>query len=305
MSAEQAVARLRDGEILLLENLRFHAGEETNDAAFAAALAKSADLYVDDAFSVAHRAHASVAAITGLLPAYAGRGMEAELAALHQALGNPDRPVVAIVGGAKVSTKLALLDNLVTKVEALVLGGGMANTFLAARGVDVGNSLYESHMLDTARTIEDTARKRRCTIVLPVDAVIAEKLAPGQEARTAPIDRSPADRMILDVGPVSIQNIIKTIETCRTVVWNGPLGAFETEPFDRGTVAVARAVADLTRAGQTRQSSAAAATPCRHSGCRRRRGRLPMFPPPAAPFWNGWKARSCRGSSHCFRHNPL
>jgi phosphoglycerate kinase len=247
--AEDAAAALRDGEILLLENLRFHSGEEANDPEFAASLARLGDIYVDDAFSTAHRAHASISGVAALLPAYAGRCMEAELIALDKALGNPNHPVAAIVGGSKISTKLDLLGNLVGKVDLLALGGGMANTFLAARGIGVGKSLCEANMLDQARAIEAAAAKRGCVILLPVDALVAPKFGPGQQADTAPIDAVPEDRMILDIGPASVAAIVERLHACRTVVWNGPMGAFEIPPFDSGTVAVARAVASLTRDG--------------------------------------------------------
>jgi len=246
-AAETAAAALKDGQVLLLENLRFHKGEEANDPDFTAGLAKLGDLYVDDAFSAAHRAHASIAGIAGLLPAYAGRGMEAELKALDRALGNPERPVVAIVGGAKISTKLELLGNLVAKVDVLVLGGGMANTFLAARGIDIGKSLCEKEMLEQANAIENEARKRGCEILLPVDAAVAEKFAAGQSAEIVPVNAVPPDRMILDIGPISIHKICGRIEGSKTVVWNGPLGAFEISPFNKGTVAVACAVGELTK----------------------------------------------------------
>ena len=247
--AENAVAALKDGEVLLLENLRFHKGEEKNEPDFVAGLAKLGDLYVDDAFSAAHRAHASIAGITEKLPAYAGRGMEAELKALDKALGNPAHPVAALVGGAKISTKLDLLSNLVGKVDLLVLGGGMANTFLAARGVKMGKSLVEGDMLDKARDIEVTAKQKGCTIILPVDALVAEKFGAGQKAETVSADAVPDDRMMLDIGPASVDNIKAKLKTCRTVVWNGPMGAFEIPPFDSGTVAVAKAVAALTKDG--------------------------------------------------------
>jgi phosphoglycerate kinase len=248
-AAEAAVAALGDGEILLLENLRFHKGEEKNDPDFAAALAQLGDIYVDDAFSAAHRAHASISGIPALLPAYAGRGMEAELTALDQALGNPAHPVAAIVGGSKISTKLDLLGNLVGKVDLLALGGGMANTFLAARGVPVGTSLCEYDMLGQARAIEEKAAERGCVILLPVDALVAPKFGPGQQAETITVDAVPDDRMILDIGPASVAAIVERLRACRTIVWNGPMGAFEIPPFDSGTVAVARAVAALTRDG--------------------------------------------------------
>ncbi len=247
--AQKAVDSLKDGEIVLLENLRFHAGEEQNDPEFTAELAKLGDIYVDDAFSAAHRAHASIEGITGMLPAYAGRGMEAELTALDKALGNPAHPVAALVGGAKISTKLELLSNLVAKVDILVLGGGMANTFLAARGAKIGKSLVEADMLDQACDIEKTARDHGCTIVLPVDALVAEKFGAGQTAETVPANAIPDDRMMLDIGPASVENIKAKLKTCRTVVWNGPMGAFEIRPFDSGTVAVAKAVAALTKDG--------------------------------------------------------
>ncbi len=248
-SAEAAVAAMTDGSVLLLENLRFHKGEEKNDPDFAAGLARLGDLYVDDAFSAAHRAHASISGIPALLPAYAGQGMAAELTALDRALGNPVHPVAAIVGGAKISTKLDLLGNLVGKVDLLVLGGGMANTFLAARGTRIGKSLCETDMLDQARAIEATASSRGCTILLPVDALVAPKFGPGQEAVTLSVDAVPDDMMILDIGPASVAAITERLKSCRTIVWNGPLGAFEIPPFDRGTVEVARAVAGLTRDG--------------------------------------------------------
>jgi phosphoglycerate kinase len=247
--AQKAVDSLQDGEVVLLENLRFHAGEEQNDPEFTAELAKLGDIYVDDAFSAAHRAHASIEGITGMLPAYAGRGMEAELTALDKALGNPAHPVAALVGGAKISTKLDLLSNLVAKVDILVLGGGMANTFLAARGVKMGKSLVEGDMLDKARDIEKTARDHNCTIVLPVDALVAEKFGAGQTAEIVPADAVPDDRMMLDIGPASVDNIKAKLKTCRTIVWNGPMGAFEIPPFDSGTFGVAKAVAALTKDG--------------------------------------------------------
>ncbi len=246
--AENAVAALKDGEVLLLENLRFHKGEEKNEPDFVAGLARLGDLYVDDAFSAAHRAHASIAGITERLPAYAGRGMQAELTALDKALGNPTHPVAALVGGAKISTKLDLLSNLVGRVDLLVLGGGMANTFLAARGVKMGKSLVEAEMLDQARAIEATAKQKGCTILLPVDALVAEKFGPGH-AETVSVDAIPEDRMMLDIGPASVENVIAKLKTCKTIVWNGPMGAFEIQPFDTGTVAVAKAVAGLTKDG--------------------------------------------------------
>jgi phosphoglycerate kinase len=247
--AEEAVAKLADGDVLLLENLRFHAGEEANDPEFTKALAKLGDLYVNDAFSAAHRAHASTEGLAHLLPAAAGLAMEAELKALDAALGNPERPVMAIVGGAKVSTKIDVLTNLTAKVQVLVIGGGMANTFLHARHIPVGASLHEPDLAETAREIMVTAQANDCSILLPVDVVVARALKPDQEVRTVPISRVPASKMILDVGPHSSGTIIHTLRTCRTLLWNGPLGAFEVPPFDAATTAVAKAAAERTREG--------------------------------------------------------
>jgi phosphoglycerate kinase len=246
--AEAAVAALRDGEVLLLENTRFHAGEEANDPAMAAALARLADLYVNDAFSAAHRAHASTEGVAHLLPAHAGRLMQAELDALDAAFGNPARPLVAIVGGAKVSTKLDLLGNLARKVDVLVIGGAMANTFLAAQGVAVGRSLQEAEMHDTARTILADARAGRCEVLLPVDLVVAASLDAGVATRTVPVEAGvPETMMALDVGPETVNAIEGRLRQAGTLVWNGPLGAFETPPFDAATVAVAQSVAGLTQ----------------------------------------------------------
>jgi phosphoglycerate kinase len=247
IAAEQAVGLLSAGGVLVLENTRFHAGEEKNDPDFAAGLAKLADIFVNDAFSAAHRAHASTEGVAHLLPAYAGRLMQAELEALDAALGTPVRPVAAIVGGAKVSTKLELLGNLVGKVDVLVIGGAMANTFLGAQGKAVGKSLEEADMHHTAREILDQASKAGCRIVLPTDVVVAPELKPGQSTRTVSVDAVPADMMILDVGPASVAGLIAMLPSLKTVVWNGPLGAFETPPFDAGTSALARAVAEATQ----------------------------------------------------------
>ena len=247
-SAQQVVRGLRNGEVALLENLRFHKGEEKNDPAFATALADLGDVYVDDAFSAAHRAHASTEAVAHLLPACAGRLMQAELVALDRALDNPAKPVAAIVGGAKVSTKLELLDNLVTKVQLLIIGGAMANTLLLAEGKPIGKSLVEREMTDTARGLAAKAKSVGCEIVLPVDAVVAADLKAGIATQTVAIDRVPPDMMILDVGPQSVALICEKLAACRTLVWNGPIGAFETKPFDKATVAVAQQVAALTRA---------------------------------------------------------
>ncbi|MHA1569067.1 MAG: phosphoglycerate kinase, partial [Alphaproteobacteria bacterium] len=251
-AASAAVAGLADGEVALLENLRFHPGEEANDADFAAALAGLGDLYVDDAFSCAHRAHASTDALARLLPAAAGRLMQAELEALDAVLGNPARPVAAIVGGAKISSKLDVLGNLVGRVEVLIIGGGMANTFLNAAGVAVGRSLCEHDLAATARGIMDRAGAAGCEIVLPTDAVVAAELAAGVATRIVKVGAVPADRMILDIGPNSTAALAARLEHCRTLVWNGPLGAFETPPFEAGTVAVARAAAALTKSGKLR-----------------------------------------------------
>jgi phosphoglycerate kinase len=248
--AASVVGRLAPGEIALLENLRFHAAEEANDPAFAKELAALGDLYVNDAFSAAHRAHASTATIARLLPAAAGRLMQAELEHLGRALEEPQRPVAALVGGAKVSTKLDLLSNLVAKVDILVVGGGMANTFLVARGVEIGRSLAERDMAATATAIAAKAKARGCDLVLPIDAVVADKLAAGAATATVAIDAVPADRLILDIGPRSVADIVDRLAFCRTLLWNGPLGAFETPPFDAGTRAVALAAAKLTREGR-------------------------------------------------------
>jgi len=248
--AESAVAALKSGDVVLLENLRFHPEEEANDSAFAEQLAALGDVYVNDAFSAAHRAHASTAALAQLLPSAAGRLMQTELEHLTLALEKPQRPVAALVGGAKVSTKIDLLRNLVAKVDVLIVGGGMANTFLAARGLEIGRSLAEREMADTARAIEKAAAKRDCEIILPADAVIAPALQSDVESRIADVKAVPSDQLILDVGPATIGLISHRLESCRTLVWNGPLGAFETPPFDRGTVIVAQAAAKLTEAGK-------------------------------------------------------
>ena len=249
-AAASAVAAMKDGDVLLLENTRFHAGEEKNDPEFAKALAANGDIYVNDAFSAAHRAHASTEGLAHLLPAFAGRSMQAELEALEKGLGNPKRPVVAIVGGAKVSTKIDLLQNLVKKVDALVIGGGMANTFLAAQGIDVGKSLCEHELGDTAKEIMEAAKKADCAIVLPADAVVARKFEANAANETVPVAEVPADAMILDVGPETVKAIEQWLEKAETLVWNGPLGAFEIRPFDRATVAIAKDAATETKAGK-------------------------------------------------------
>ncbi|CAM5209328.1 phosphoglycerate kinase [Bosea thiooxidans] len=245
----QAVAAARNGDVLLLENTRFHAGDEKNDAGFVRALAANGDIYVNDAFSAAHRAHASTEGLAHVLPAYAGRTMQAELEALSAGLDNPARPVMAIVGGAKVSTKLELLGNLVTKVDVLVIGGGMANTFLAARGIDVGKSLCEHDLAETAREIEAKAKAAGCEILLPVDALVAREFKAHPSYRVVPIDGTEADEMILDAGPLSIAEVVLRLDKVKTLVWNGPFGAFELPPFDTATVAVAKAAAKRVQAG--------------------------------------------------------
>lgn len=248
--AEAAVKKLEFGQVLVLENTRFHEGEEENDPTFITELAKLGDIYVNDAFSCAHRAHASTEGLAHYLPSAAGRLMQAELEALNKALANPARPLAALVGGSKISTKLDLLNNLVTKVDLLVLGGGMANTFLAAQGVAVGKSLCENDMLDTAREIAAKAKSKGCEILLPVDALVAEALKNGIDTQTVAINAIPASKMILDIGPASVKQISAKLAGCKTVVWNGPLGAFEIKPFDNGTNEVAAVVADLTRHGK-------------------------------------------------------
>ena len=247
--AEAVVSSLSEGGVALLENLRFHAGEEANDPAFVAALAKLGDVYLGDAFSAAHRAHASVDGLARVLPAGAGRLMEAELVHLESALGNPERPVAAVVGGAKISSKLDLLGNLVEKVDLLVIGGGMANTFLNAQGIAVGASLCEYDMAETARRILDRAEEEGCDVILPSDAVVAKELAAGAENQTVPVREVPADTMILDAGPDTASDLASRLGACKTLVWNGPLGCFEFPPFDAATNAVAQAAAGLTKSG--------------------------------------------------------
>ncbi|MCB2066570.1 MAG: phosphoglycerate kinase, partial [Erythrobacter sp.] len=248
--AAQAIDILGPGDIGLLENTRFWPGEEKNDPAFARAIAENGDFYVNDAFSAAHRAHATTEGLAHLLPAYAGRAMEAELKALDAALGTPQPPVAAVVGGAKVSTKLAVLENLVSKVQHLIIGGGMANTFLAANGVNVGKSLCEHDLTQTARAIMDAADVAGCTVHLPYDVVVAKEFAPNPPSlRVCNVHEVAADEMILDVGPLAVEALGDVLKTCATLVWNGPMGAFETPPFDEATVALARTAAALTQAG--------------------------------------------------------
>jgi phosphoglycerate kinase len=249
-AAEKAVAAMKPGDVLCLENTRFHKEEEKNDPRFVAALAKLGDIYVNDAFSAAHRAHASTEGLAHKLPAYAGLAMQGELEALDKALGAPKKPVIAIIGGAKVSTKLELLENLIAKVDALVIGGGMANTFLHARGMPIGKSLAEKDMADTARRIMDKADDRNCAIILPIDAIVAYHFQANTPSHDYGVDAIPADGMMLDVGPQSVERIQAAIDDAATLVWNGPLGAFELAPFDRATVAVAQYAAKRSKAGQ-------------------------------------------------------
>jgi phosphoglycerate kinase len=248
--AAAAVAKMAPGDVLLLENLRFHKGEEKNETAFAKALAALGDIYINDAFSCAHRAHASTEGLTHLLPCAAGRAMQAELDALSAALDRPQRPVAAIVGGSKVSTKLDLIGNLLARVDLLVIGGGMANTFLHAKGISIGRSLCETNMAETARRILADAAASGKQILLPIDAVVAATLSDGAAAQTVPIGRIPDDKMILDIGPLSVAEILAAFEHVKTLVWNGPVGAFEFPPFDAGTRALAQWAAARTTAGK-------------------------------------------------------
>lgn len=266
--AEAAVAALRDGDVLVLENTRYHAGEEANDPEMARGLAALADIYVNDAFSAAHRAHASTEGVAHHLPAHAGRLMQAELDALTLALENPERPVGAIVGGAKISTKLDLIGNILGRVDVLIIGGAMANTFLAAKGIGVGRSLQEPQMHEMARAIMAQAEAGGCEILLPVDAVTATEFKAGAATRTVPVEQVAEGSMILDCGPKTIELLTRRLGTLKTLVWNGPMGAFETAPFDAGTTALARVVADLTRTGQLRSVAGGGDTvsALRHAG---------------------------------------
>ncbi|WP_395635086.1 phosphoglycerate kinase [Sphingorhabdus sp.] len=245
----QSIGILADGDIALLENTRFWPGEEQNDPELARAVAANGDYYVNDAFSAAHRAHMSTEGLAHILPAYAGRSMEAELKALEAALGSPEHPVAAVVGGAKVSSKLDVLNNLVKQVDHLIIGGGMANTFLAARGINVGKSLCEHDLADTANAILDAADVAGCTVHLPYDVVTSVEFRANPRVRTVNVHEVAADEMILDVGPAAVEALADVLKTCRTLVWNGPLGAFEMEPFDAATVSLARTAAALTREG--------------------------------------------------------
>jgi phosphoglycerate kinase len=245
--AQTAIRHMKAGDIVCLENTRFHKGEEKNDPAFVAELAKLGDIWVNDAFSTAHRAHASTEGLGHVLPAYAGRSMQTELSALTKALEAPTHPVIAVVGGAKVSSKLDLLENLVTKVDALVIGGGMANTFLHAQGVNVGKSLCEKDLAPTALRILEKAEAAKCAVILPVDAIVAHEFTPHADSHACGLDAVPSDGMILDIGPKSVDRVRAAFDDAATVVWNGPLGAFELRPFDRGTVQAARHAAGRTR----------------------------------------------------------
>ncbi|HLH93286.1 MAG TPA: phosphoglycerate kinase [Xanthobacteraceae bacterium] len=249
-TAESAVGAMKAGDVLCLENTRFHAGEEKNDPGFIAELASLADIWVNDAFSVAHRAHASTEGLGHALPAFAGRSMQAELDALVRALDHPERPLAAVVGGAKISTKLELLGNLLEKVDVLIIGGAMANTFLAALGKKTGKSLVEADLVATAREIMDKAKAARREIVLPVDAVVAQKFEAHAPSRVVDVDQVGESDMILDIGPRSIEHVVSVLARVKTLVWNGPFGAFEHEPFDNGTDEVAEAAAELTQAGK-------------------------------------------------------
>ncbi|WP_374275014.1 phosphoglycerate kinase [Brevundimonas sp.] len=248
--AKAVLADLDPGGVALLENVRFHPGEEKNDPDFARQLAALGDLYVNDAFSAAHRAHASTEGLARLLPAYAGESMRRELEALDRALGNPEKPVLGVVGGAKVSTKLDLLKNLVARLDRLAIGGGMANTFLFAQGVDIGGSLAERDMADTARDIMEAARRAGCELLLPVDVVVAKEVKPGAEAGVRALDRIAADDLILDAGPETVARLKRAMDLSKTLIWNGPLGVFEVPPFDKATVEAARHAAELAKAGK-------------------------------------------------------
>jgi len=249
-AAKNVISRMNDGDVVLLENLRYHAGEEANDDDFAKQLAGLADVFVNDAFSTAHRAHASTDGITRHLTSAAGRLMQAELNALSNALVAPEHPLAALVGGAKISSKMEVLGNLVSRSDMVIIGGGMANTFLYAQGVDVGNSLCEKEMAEQARDILTRAAEAGCEIILPLDAVVAEEFAENAANKTVTLDSIPPTAMMLDVGPASINDVVERLGQCKTIVWNGPMGAFEISPFDVGTNAVAREVARLTKKGK-------------------------------------------------------
>jgi len=293
--AETAVAAMRPGDILCLENTRFHKEEEKNEPGFVAKLAALGDIYVNDAFSAAHRGHASTEGLAHKLPAFAGRTMQAELEALSKALESPERPLAAIVGGAKVSTKLDLLGNLIAKVDVLIIGGGMANTFLAAQGRNVGKSLAERELAATARDILDKAKAKGCEMVLPVDAVVAQKFEANAPSRAVDIAEVGPDDMILDIGPRSVEHVVSVLARVKTLVWNGPFGAFELEPFDVGTIEVAEAAAELTDAGKL-VTVAGGGDTVRRSMRPAWSIALRMCRPPAAPSSNGSRARRCPAS---------
>ncbi len=248
--ASKVIAGLKGGDVAVLENLRYYNGEEGNDAAFVKQLAELGDVYVNDAFSAAHRAHASTEGLAHVLPAYAGRQMQAELEALGAALEKPQKPVMAIVGGSKVSTKLDVLSNLVTRVQMLVIGGGMANTFLHAQGIDIGKSLCEKDLAEIAKEVLAKAKQSGCEVILPIDGVVAAGLKPDIATSVVAIDKVPADQMILDNGPASTAALLAKLEACKTLLWNGPVGAFEIKPFDVGTMSIAKKAAELTKAGK-------------------------------------------------------
>ena len=297
--AERAIATMLPGNIGVLENTRFHLGEEKNDPELAKEMAALGDYFVDDAFSAAHRAHASTEGVTHFLPSFAGRAMEAELNALERALGNPERPVAAVVGGAKVSSKLAVLGHLVGKVDHLIIGGGMANTFLAARGVNVGKSLCEHDLTGEANAIFDRADQAGCTIHLPYDVVVAKEFAPNPPSvRTCNVHEVGPDEMILDVGPAAVEALADVLKTCRTLVWNGPLGAFETPPFEAATVALAKTRPRSPRKARSYRSRAAA-TPSRRSTMPASLRTSASSRRQAAPSSSGWKAARFPVLLHC------
>lgn len=288
---KQQVNSLQSGEVILLENLRFHKEEEANDPKFAQALSQLASLYVNDAFSCSHRAHASIVGITAYLPSAAGRGMQAELEALEKAIHSPKHPVMAVVGGAKISTKLSVLENLMDKVDYLVVAGAMANTFLAAQGYAMGQSLYEPEMINTARDVLQSAQKKGCQIILPVDVVVAPEIAPGQKPETVLAQEVPPQTRIADAGKASVENLGQLLKKCHTVVWNGPLGVFEIPPFDSGTTAFAHLVATATKSGQL-ISVAGGGIRLLLSLTQVVRMTLPMFPRQEEPSLNGLRGKN-------------
>src|SRR5271165_6247645 len=297
-TAAAAIGKMKNGDILLLENTRFYKGEEKNDPAFVDELAKLGDIYVNDAFSAAHRAHATTEGVAHKLPAYAGRAMQAELEALTIALGAPQRPVAAIVGGAKVSTKLELLGNLINKVDVLIIGGGMANTFLFAQGKAVGKSLCEKDMAEKARSIVAAAEKAKCRILLPVDATVAKELKAHTPARVVDVDHVAEDEMILDIGPKSVVGVEEVLGRIRTLVWNGPFGAFETPPFDAATMAIAKTAASLTKDGKLKSVAGGGDTVAALNEAEVADDFTYVSAAGGASS-SGWKARRCRGWRRC------